>query len=127
MSSKELHALLDEEAAAAEAARNQDDDAPLPPHVKVSRPNQARSKVLQVRLTDDEMATVEAIAKARGLPPSTLARDWLLQKIREDQAQPGTAAALIDQVLSAATQLRDLQCASAISPLGVHASTISPT
>lgn len=36
---KELAELMDEEARAAEAAPDEDDGAPLPPHVKVSRPN----------------------------------------------------------------------------------------
>lgn len=35
----ELRALLDAEAEAAENAPDEDDGAPLPPHVKVSRPN----------------------------------------------------------------------------------------
>lgn len=50
MRDKELQALIDEGAAAAEAARGNDEDAPLLPHVKVSRPNLARSRGLQVRL-----------------------------------------------------------------------------
>lgn len=88
-----------------------DPDAPIPAHVTVTRPNRARSKVLQVRLNPDEMEAVERIAAQRDLPPSTVARDWLLRMVRENEAQAGsaTATALIEQVLSAASQLRDLQ------------------
>ncbi|MGV0607366.1 hypothetical protein [Mycolicibacterium sp. XJ1904] len=49
-----LDQKLDRIGAEAEAAEADQTDRPLPPHVKVSRPNQARSKVLQVRLNPEE-------------------------------------------------------------------------
>lgn len=64
-----------------EAADPTATDAPTPAHVKISRPNLARSKVLQVRLNPDEFAAIEAIAEQRGLPVSTIARAQLLALI----------------------------------------------
>lgn len=82
--SPELRALIDQEAAAAEAARDlPDDGAPLPPHVKVSRPNRARAKVLEVLLNPEELEELEAIAAERDLPVGTVARGELLKYIAE--------------------------------------------
>jgi hypothetical protein len=75
---------ISEEAEAAE--RIAEPDAPLPAHVKVGRPGRGRSKVLQVRLNPDELAAIEAIAKRRGLPVSTVAREQILQLLAEDAA-----------------------------------------
>ena len=87
---KQLHDLINEVATDAEAARGKDQDAPLPPHVTVSRPNQARSKVLQVRLNAEEFEAVEQAAERRGLPASTVARDRLLKMLKEDAAPEWT-------------------------------------
>ncbi|MHA7661845.1 CopG family transcriptional regulator [Mycolicibacterium sp. HS_4_1] len=77
-----LKRLIDEEVAAAEATEElPDDGAPLPPHVKVSRPNRARAKVLKVWLNPGELDALEAIASERRLPVSTLARAQLLDLI----------------------------------------------
>jgi hypothetical protein len=112
MSNEELRDLMDEEARAAEAAAadDEDDGAPLPPDVKVSRPNRARSKVLQVRLNPDEMEAVEAIAARRDLPPSTVAREWLLRMIEQDQRQGAvpSLSALAQTLLLATEQLHDI-------------------
>lgn len=86
---------IGEEAEAAE--RIAEPDAPLPPHVKVGRPGRGRSKVLQVRLNPDELAAIEAIAKRRGLPVSTVAREQILQLMAEDAAaQADPMAELLD-------------------------------
>lgn len=76
-------AMLADEAEAAEADQA---DRPLPPHVKVSRPGHARSKVLQVRLNPEEYEAIERIALARGLPASTVAREHLLRLITQTVA-----------------------------------------
>jgi hypothetical protein len=81
---KDFRDLMYREAQAAEDAPDEDDGSPLPAHVEVSRPNRARSKVLQVRLNPDEFDAVERIAAGRGLPMSTVARERLLQMIAED-------------------------------------------
>lgn len=80
----ELLAEIADEAESAE--RTADPDAPLPAHVKVSRPGRARSRVLQVRLNPEEMAALEAVAVRRGLPVSTVAREQILQLAEEDAA-----------------------------------------
>lgn len=90
MTGDELRALMDAEAEAAYAAQTDEDDgAPLPPHVKVSRPGHARSKILEVRLNPEELEALEAIAARRDLPVSTVARGHLLGLIRAEQAGSG--------------------------------------
>lgn len=91
-------------AAEAEAGEADQSDRPLPANVKVSRPNRARSKVLQVRLSDDEFAAVEAIAAQRGLPASTVAREELLAMI----ATAGTAMDVGAQLIAAADRIKEL-------------------
>jgi uncharacterized protein YbaP (TraB family) len=66
---------------------------------RVSRPNRVRSRVLQVRLNPEELAAVEAIAAARGLPASTVARERLLGMIAEDQASRGDVAAQLNAAI----------------------------
>ena len=98
---EERLARIGDEAEAAEADQT---DRPIPPHVKVSRPNRARSKVLQVRLSDEEFAAVEAIAAERGLPASTVAREQLLAMI-------ATTGAVLDvgaQLVAAADRIKAL-------------------
>ena len=72
----------------------------------VSRPNQARSKVLQVRLNPEEYAAVERIAAERGLPASTVARDRLLAMIAEHDA-PGDLAAQATELAMLAGRLAE--------------------
>lgn len=84
LNDEELRALLDEEARAAEAAMNDEDDgAPLPPHVKVSRPGWEHAKVLQVRLNPGEFDALKMIAEDRMLPMTTIAREQILKLIAE--------------------------------------------
>ena len=97
-----LDDLLAAEAAAAEAFEA-DQSAPYPDHVKISQPNRARSKVLQVRLNPGEFEAIERIAAGRGLPPSTVARERLLAMVREEQDEPGDVAA---QLAAVADQIR---------------------
>lgn len=74
--------------------------------MKVSRPNRARSKVLQVRLNPEEFEAIERIAAARGQPASTVARERLLQMIQEDERiDVGDVAA---QLSAAADQIKTL-------------------
>jgi hypothetical protein len=65
-----------------EAAELYDDSQPLPKHVKVTRPGHTRSKVFSVRLSEDEMAELEETAKQANLPVRTLARAWILERMR---------------------------------------------
>lgn len=74
-----LEELLDAEGAAAEAGEA-DQESPLPKGVKVTR-GHGRAKTLQVRLNEDELAELAALAADRGLPVSTVARQLLLQAL----------------------------------------------
>ena len=75
----ELKDLLATEGAAAEAAEA-DQESPLREDVKVTRGHD-RAKTLQVRLNEDELGELVALAADRGLPVSTLARQLLLQSL----------------------------------------------
>lgn len=74
-----LSDLIAAESASAEAA---DDsvDAPLPEHVRVTRGHD-RSKVLQVRLNEDEHRLLTKLADESHLPVSTFVRSFLLKLI----------------------------------------------
>ncbi len=74
-----LQELLDAEGAAAEAAEA-DQESERRTEVKVTR-GHARAKTLQIRLNDDELAELTALAEDRGLPVSTIARQLLLQSL----------------------------------------------
>lgn len=71
--------LIAAEVEAAERA-SADPDAPIPSHVRVTRGND-RTRVLQVRLSEDEYAALSAQADAHRVPASTLARDVLLRNL----------------------------------------------
>jgi hypothetical protein len=77
--------ILDEAAAQAEASEY-DVDVEIPAHVKVTRGG-PRTKVLQVRLNDDELAALEVLADSRGLPASTVVREMILNAINPDSTQ----------------------------------------
>lgn len=94
---------LDRIGAEAEAAEADQTDRPIPPHVKVSRPNRARSKVLQVRLNPEEFDALERIAERRELPVSTIAREGLLELINEESSLDPAA-----QIAAAADKIRSL-------------------
>lgn len=85
-------------------------DAPIPAHVKVSRPGRARSRVLQVRLNPDEYEALEAMAERRGLPVSTVARDHLLRLIAPPRVVPPQpewpVEALVAQLSATVAQLQ---------------------
>lgn len=67
----ELRALLAEEGAAAE--QNETATTPAP------QIGSNRSKVYSIRLNDTEIDALELAAEDQGLPPSTLARTWILK------------------------------------------------
>ena len=74
-----LQELLDAEGAAAEAAET-DQESVRRTDVKVTR-GHSRAKTLQIRLNEDELAELTALAEDRGLPVSTIARQLLLQSL----------------------------------------------
>lgn len=69
--------LIDEEAEHAEVTR----EDPYPPGVIAERRNRARSTVYSVRLSDDEIAEIHRLARAVGVPASTLVRTWITERI----------------------------------------------
>ena len=70
--------LIAAEVGAAEHAA--DDEAPLPRHVRVTR-GHGRTRVLQVRLSEEEYQDLVQRADAHHVPASTLARDVLLRNL----------------------------------------------
>lgn len=71
--------LIAAEVAAAEQA-SADPATPLPAHVRVTRGHD-RTRVLQVRLSEEEYSALEQRADAHHVPASTLARDVLLRNL----------------------------------------------
>lgn len=65
-----------------ESERTKDD--PFPEDVRVVRPN--RSQVYSVRLSAEEQARVQSVADAKHLPPSTLVRSWILDRLDQESA-----------------------------------------
>jgi hypothetical protein len=74
-----LQELLDAEGAAAETAEA-DQDSVRRTDVNVTR-GHPRARTLQIRLNEDELADLTALAEDRGLPVSTVARQLLLQSL----------------------------------------------
>lgn len=109
--SESLEDRLASIAAEAEAGEADQTDRPLPDGVSVSRPGRARSKVLQVRLNPDEFDALEAIAAARELPVSTVAREQLLKLVRAaaaptDSSLTQTLEAMKQWLAAAPAELR---------------------
>ncbi len=78
-----IEELIKAEAEAAE----QNMDAPLKVGSRVTRGHR-RSRTLQVRLNDEELAALVHVAEARGIPVSTLARDVLLTQLASPADAP---------------------------------------
>src|ERR1700728_212693 len=87
--SKDIESRITEEAAASE----ENPDAPIASGAKVDRPNRARSSVYSIRLNPDEVAAVQSLADDAGLPPSTLVRSWIVERVRVEQSEGGAAEA----------------------------------
>jgi hypothetical protein len=56
----------------------------LPPGTTGWRPN--RQKGYSVRLSAEEEAEVQRVAAAEHLPPSTLVRSWIVERLDQDRA-----------------------------------------
>lgn len=56
-------------------------DAPYPDEATGSRPNRTRTRVYSVRLSADEEDELTRVADAKHLPPSTLVRSWILERL----------------------------------------------
>lgn len=53
---------------------------PYPPGTQVSRPNPP-SRMFNLRLTEEQFADLQNVARAHHLPMSTMARGWLLERL----------------------------------------------
>lgn len=85
----DLEKIIEAETQASENNR----DAPIPEGTKITRPNRGRSTVYSIRLNPDEVAALQSIADAAGVPGSTLARSWIVERIQEEQAGTSDAEA----------------------------------
>lgn len=80
--------MVTEELIAAEAdASEQNPDAEIRPDSKITRGHN-RTRTLQVRLHEDEFASLASVAERLGVPASTLARDLLLRDLASPGASP---------------------------------------
>lgn len=77
----EIEKIIEEETEDSET----NSDAPIPDNAKMSRPNRSRSTVYSIRLNPEEVAALQALAEVAGVPGSTLARSWIVERIREQQ------------------------------------------
>lgn len=75
---------LNQDAARAEAAAETNPEAEFPKDASASWPN--RSRMLTLRLRQSEQDAIQRAAEQRHLPPSTLARSLLLDKLGEQPA-----------------------------------------
>lgn len=78
---RDIKKIIDEETKASEENR----DAPIGEGAKVTRPNRARSTVYSIRLNAEEVAALQSLADVAGVPGSTLARSFIIERIREEQ------------------------------------------
>ncbi len=85
----EIKKIIEAETEASEDNR----DAPIPEGAKITRPNRSRSTVYSIRLNPDEVAALQAISDAAGIPGSTLARSWIVERIQEEKAEVSDAEA----------------------------------
>ena len=56
---------------------------PYPPGTQVSRPNRP-SRISNLRLTEEQFADLQDVARAHHLPMSTMARGWLLERLDQE-------------------------------------------
>lgn len=59
-------------------------DQPYPAEAQLTRPN--RSRVYSVRLSPSEEERVQQLAMDKHLPPSTLVRSWILDRLEQESA-----------------------------------------
>ena len=74
---------VQDEATRAEAAAEANPEAEFPADASISWPN--RTRMLTLRLRQSEYDAIQQAAEQRHLPPSTLARSLLLDKLGEQR------------------------------------------
>lgn len=94
--------LIREELEASELSPN----APLTSKVKKSRPNRVRSTVYSIRFNVEEVAAIQELATAVGLPASTLVRSWIVERIRSERGENDDVEAELQQIQFHLTRLQ---------------------
>lgn len=79
-------------------------EAPMPSNAKPTRPN--KSIPVAVRLAPDDVAAIEELATAMGVPTSTVIRGWIQQGLATSRDTTVTAA--LDQITADIQRLRGL-------------------
>ena len=101
MTGKDIEQILRDEAEYAEAHK----DAPLRDGTIITHKNQ-RSYVLSIRLSESERAGLEQVAGQVGVPASSLARQWIAEKL-VSQSSPTDVHGVADVLETMANQLRN--------------------
>ncbi len=57
---------------------------PYPEGTTITRPNRP-SRMFNLRLTDEQLNELHALARERHLPTSTMARSWLLERLDQER------------------------------------------
>jgi hypothetical protein len=91
------------------AASDANPDAPISDKANVSRPNQSRSKVYSVRLNPAEVASLQTLADQTGLPPSTLVRSWIIDRLRSTEAQTNKSRSSLTSIATGAVDFHAIQ------------------
>ena len=68
-----------------EESENSKDD-PYPAEATGTRPNNTRSRVYSIRLSATEQDELARVADAKHLPPSTLVRSWILERLDRERS-----------------------------------------
>lgn len=61
-------------------------DDPYIDGVTGARPNRQRSQVCSVRLSSQEQDDLRRLAEAKHMPPSTLVRSWILERLDAERS-----------------------------------------
>ncbi len=91
---------------AAEAEVTMDD--PMPEGTVWTRPNRAKSATFSLRLNPDELAGLQDLARAHGVPASALVRGWIVQRLTAERNAPSDTAAIVDRLEADVRTLRKL-------------------
>jgi hypothetical protein len=79
-------------------------EAPMPPSAASARPN--KSVPVAVRLSPDDVAEIEELARRLGVPTSSLIRGWIQQGLAAKQE--GTLDSAIDRIAADVQRLREI-------------------
>ncbi len=105
-SDDELRRMLEAEAEHAEATKEE----PIPAEAlaRATRPGRAKSVMFSLRLNPGELAAVQALAEAQGVPASSLVRGWIVQRLGAENNGPNDTATMLDRLETDVRRLRKL-------------------